>query len=158
MLSVRLCGSGQGEPAAPLGVFHAEFDRMVDPCFRFWAVCPPNTPGFTQSRTLGALITPLGRTSTAPTRNTSFRPIASALTRKIHPLQSAGILVLSTEGPWKRPGKRLPTHRASGPPGGIDRDQISAKLHKGVPCIVVQGTAKPENRFERIGVTCPVTA
>ena len=55
-------------------------------------------------------------------------------------------------------GKRVVNATGVHPSGDLDRNQISAKLDKGVLCIAMRKTAKPGKRFARIRVHCPATA
>jgi HSP20 family protein len=168
-LPVRRSEPEAGTPASPLDQFHTEFDRMVESMFSdFGFTNPAFRPGTLQQGM----------------RDTAFRPKVDVYgTDEEYVVQAdlpgveekdlsveieGGVLVLSAEkhseektedkGYYRLERSSGSFRRVLDLPDDVDRDKISAKLDKGVLCVVMPRTGKPEGATRKIAIDGPATA
>ncbi|OIQ49862.1 Spore protein SP21 [Pseudodesulfovibrio hydrargyri] len=162
-LPVRRNDPGEGVPASPLDQFHTEFDRMVESMFSgFGFQNPVFRPGAMRSRLRDAALRPKVDVYGTDKEYVVQADLPGVDEKDLSVEIEGDFLVLSAETHSEEKTEEkgyYRVERSSGSfrrvldlPGDVDRDKISAKLEKGVLCVILPRTGKPEGATRKIAV------
>ncbi|EGB15438.1 heat shock protein Hsp20 [Pseudodesulfovibrio mercurii] len=158
-LPVRRNDQGAGVPAAPLDQFHAEFDRMVESMFSDFGL---RTPGFMQSRLRDAAIRPKVDVYGTDKEYVVQADLPGVEEKDLSVEIDGDVLILTAEkhseektedkGYYRVERSSGVFRRVLDLPDDVDRDKIQARLEKGVLCVTMPRTGKPEGVSRKIAI------